>query len=81
MPVFTLIMFFSYPLSRFLPLTLKTSNAVTLQKTVEHIGKLQTERQHVQEEVKRLREEIEELNTSIRWRCSHSTNLKNFSKG
>lgn len=42
-----------------------TSNAVTLQKTVEHIGKLQTERQQVQEEVKRLREEIEELNTSI----------------
>ncbi|XP_026177411.1 MLX-interacting protein isoform X2 [Mastacembelus armatus] len=41
------------------------SNAVTLQKTVEHIGKLQQERQQMQEEVKRLREEIEELNTSI----------------
>uniref|UniRef100_A0A7N6A0P7 BHLH domain-containing protein n=1 Tax=Anabas testudineus TaxID=64144 RepID=A0A7N6A0P7_ANATE len=41
------------------------SNAVTLQKTVEHIGKLQQERQQLQEEVKRLREEIEELNTSI----------------
>uniref|UniRef100_A0A7N8XMN8 MLX interacting protein n=1 Tax=Mastacembelus armatus TaxID=205130 RepID=A0A7N8XMN8_9TELE len=40
-------------------------NAVTLQKTVEHIGKLQQERQQMQEEVKRLREEIEELNTSI----------------
>uniref|UniRef100_A0A7N6FAK3 MLX interacting protein n=1 Tax=Anabas testudineus TaxID=64144 RepID=A0A7N6FAK3_ANATE len=40
-------------------------NAVTLQKTVEHIGKLQQERQQLQEEVKRLREEIEELNTSI----------------
>lgn len=41
------------------------SNAVTLQKTVEHIVKLQQERQQMQEEVKRLREEIEELNTSI----------------
>ncbi|XP_068617040.1 MLX-interacting protein [Brachionichthys hirsutus] len=41
------------------------SNAVTLQKTVEHIGKLQQERQQLQEQVKRLREEIEELNTSI----------------
>ncbi|KAF3695755.1 MLX-interacting protein Transcriptional activator MondoA [Channa argus] len=42
------------------------SNAVTLQKTVEHIGKLQQERQLMQEEVKRLREEIEELNASIK---------------
>uniref|UniRef100_A0A4W6GB49 MLX interacting protein n=1 Tax=Lates calcarifer TaxID=8187 RepID=A0A4W6GB49_LATCA len=41
------------------------SYAVTMQKTVEHIGKLQQERQQMQEEVKRLREEIEELNTSI----------------
>ncbi|XP_074493953.1 MLX-interacting protein isoform X1 [Sebastes fasciatus] len=41
------------------------SNAVTLQKTVDHIGKLQQERQQMQEEVKRLREEIEELNVSI----------------
>ncbi|XP_029018250.1 MLX-interacting protein isoform X2 [Betta splendens] len=41
------------------------SNAVTLQKTVEHIGKLQQERQQMQEEVKRLREEINELNASI----------------
>ncbi|XP_037536308.1 MLX-interacting protein [Nematolebias whitei] len=41
------------------------TNAVTLQKTVEHIGKLQQERQQIQEEVKRLREEIEELNASI----------------
>lgn len=41
------------------------SNAVTLQKTVDHIGKLQQERQQMQEEIKRLREEIEELNTSI----------------
>ncbi|XP_076587342.1 MLX-interacting protein isoform X1 [Chaetodon auriga] len=41
------------------------SNAVTLQKTVDHIGKLQQERQQMQEEVKRLQEEIEELNASI----------------
>lgn len=41
------------------------SNAVTLQKTVDYIGKLQQERHAMQEEVKRLREEIEELNTSI----------------
>lgn len=40
---------------------------MTLQKTVEHIGKLQQERQQLQDEVKRLREEIEELNTSIRY--------------
>uniref|UniRef100_A0A8C1BH98 MLX interacting protein n=1 Tax=Cyprinus carpio carpio TaxID=630221 RepID=A0A8C1BH98_CYPCA len=41
------------------------SNAATLQKTVDYIGKLQLERQQMQEETKRLREEIEELNTSI----------------
>ncbi|XP_026865085.2 MLX-interacting protein isoform X1 [Electrophorus electricus] len=41
------------------------SNAVTLQKTVEYIGKLQQERQQMQEETRRLREEIEELNASI----------------
>ncbi|KAF0033902.1 hypothetical protein F2P81_013968 [Scophthalmus maximus] len=41
------------------------TNAVTLQKTVDHIGKLQQERQQMQEEVRRLREEIDELNTSI----------------
>ncbi|KAG7491005.1 MLX-interacting protein isoform X1 [Solea senegalensis] len=41
------------------------SNAVTLQKTVDHIGKLQQERQQMQEEVRRLREQIEELNASI----------------
>lgn len=45
---------------------LQISNAVTLQKTVEHIGKLQQDRQQMQEEVRRLREEIEELNASIR---------------
>lgn len=41
------------------------SNASTLQKTVDYIGKLQLERQQMLEETKRLREEIEELNTSI----------------
>uniref|UniRef100_A0A4W5J7G9 MLX interacting protein n=1 Tax=Hucho hucho TaxID=62062 RepID=A0A4W5J7G9_9TELE len=41
------------------------SNAVTLQKTVEYIGKLQQERQQMQEETKRLREEIEKVNASI----------------
>ncbi|KTG29156.1 hypothetical protein cypCar_00008292 [Cyprinus carpio] len=42
------------------------SNAATLQKTVDYISKLQLERQQMQEETKRLREEIEELNASIR---------------
>lgn len=41
------------------------SNATTLQKTVEYIGKLQQERHQMQEESRRLREEIEELNASI----------------
>ncbi|XP_035641604.1 MLX-interacting protein-like isoform X5 [Oncorhynchus keta] len=41
------------------------SNAVTLQKTVEYIRKLQQDRQQMQEETKRLREEIEEVNASI----------------
>ncbi|XP_023680351.1 MLX-interacting protein isoform X1 [Paramormyrops kingsleyae] len=41
------------------------SNAATLQKTVEYIGKLQQERLQIQEETRRLREEIEELNSSI----------------
>lgn len=45
---------------------MQITNAVTLQKTVEHIGKLQQERQQLQEEVRRLREEIEELNSSIK---------------
>uniref|UniRef100_A0A8C8JRC2 MLX-interacting protein n=1 Tax=Oncorhynchus tshawytscha TaxID=74940 RepID=A0A8C8JRC2_ONCTS len=43
----------------------KISNAVTLQKTVEYIRKLQQERQQMQKETKRLREEIEEVNASI----------------
>ncbi|XP_027001450.2 MLX-interacting protein isoform X2 [Tachysurus fulvidraco] len=41
------------------------SNATTLQKTVDYIGKLQQERHQMQEETRRLREEIEELNASI----------------
>ncbi|XP_063786117.1 MLX-interacting protein [Pseudophryne corroboree] len=41
------------------------SHAITLQKTVEHIAKLQQERAHVLEEMKRLREEVEELNIAI----------------
>ncbi|CAL8248565.1 unnamed protein product [Merluccius merluccius] len=41
------------------------TNATTLQKTVEHLGKLQQDRQQMQEEARRLREEIEELNSSI----------------
>ncbi|XP_008935554.1 PREDICTED: MLX-interacting protein, partial [Merops nubicus] len=41
------------------------SHANTLQKTVEYIGKLQQERTQMQEEARRLREEIEELNAAI----------------
>ncbi|XP_043924551.1 MLX-interacting protein [Protopterus annectens] len=41
------------------------SNACTLQKTVEYIAKLQQERIQMQDDVKRLREEIEELNATI----------------
>ncbi|KFV98601.1 MLX-interacting protein, partial [Eurypyga helias] len=41
------------------------SHAVTLQKTVEYIAKLQQERTQMQEEARRLREEIEELNAAI----------------
>ncbi|XP_065502222.1 MLX-interacting protein [Caloenas nicobarica] len=41
------------------------SHAITLQKTVEHITKLQQERAQMQEETRRLREEIEELNATI----------------
>lgn len=36
-----------------------------LQKTVEYIAKLQQERTQMQEETRRLREEIEELNAAI----------------
>ncbi|CAL8344530.1 unnamed protein product [Lota lota] len=41
------------------------TNATTLQKTVEHLGKLQQDRQQMQDEARRLREEVEELNGSI----------------
>ncbi|XP_026715870.1 MLX-interacting protein isoform X1 [Athene cunicularia] len=41
------------------------SHAITLRKTVEYIAKLQQERTQMQEETKRLREEIEELNAAI----------------
>ncbi|XP_075372760.1 MLX-interacting protein isoform X3 [Mycteria americana] len=41
------------------------SHAITLQKTVEYIAKLQQERTQMQEETRRLREEIEELNATI----------------
>lgn len=58
--------FLHLSLSPIPPRCVQISNAVTLQKTVEHIGKLQQERQQLQEEVKRLREEIEELNSSIK---------------
>lgn len=44
---------------------LQTSHAITLQKTVEYITKLQQERSQMQEEARRLRDEIEELNTTI----------------
>uniref|UniRef100_A0A8C8VGH1 BHLH domain-containing protein n=1 Tax=Pelusios castaneus TaxID=367368 RepID=A0A8C8VGH1_9SAUR len=41
------------------------SHTITLQKTVEYIAKLQQERMQSQEETRRLREEIEELNATI----------------
>ncbi|XP_074868465.1 MLX-interacting protein [Carettochelys insculpta] len=41
------------------------SHAITLQKTVEYISKLQQERIQSQEETRRLREEIDELNATI----------------
>lgn len=47
------------------PLLLQSSHAITLQKTVEYITKLQQERGQMQEEARRLREEIEELNATI----------------
>ncbi|XP_038619887.1 MLX-interacting protein [Tachyglossus aculeatus] len=42
-----------------------STNAITLQKTVEYIAKLQQERSQMQEEARRLREEVEELNSII----------------
>lgn len=47
------------------PHPLQTSHAITLQKTVEYITKLQQERSQMQEEARRLRDEIEELNATI----------------
>uniref|UniRef100_A0A8B9SQH6 MLX interacting protein n=1 Tax=Anas platyrhynchos TaxID=8839 RepID=A0A8B9SQH6_ANAPL len=44
---------------------LQISHAITLQKTVEYIAKLQQERTQMQEETRRLREEIEELNAAV----------------
>ncbi|XP_041423606.1 MLX-interacting protein [Xenopus laevis] len=41
------------------------SHAITLQKTVDYIAKLQQERAHTVEETRRLREEVEELNLAI----------------
>ncbi|XP_068271966.1 carbohydrate-responsive element-binding protein isoform X2 [Nyctibius grandis] len=45
--------------------SIKVSKATTLQKTAEYIGKLQQERAALQDEAQRLREQIEELNSSI----------------
>ncbi|XP_075391155.1 MLX-interacting protein isoform X3 [Tenrec ecaudatus] len=42
-----------------------TSHAITLQKTVEYITKLQQERAQLQEEARQLREEVEALNATI----------------
>lgn len=46
--------------------TLQVSKATTLQKTAEYICKLQQERAALQDEAQRLREQIEELNSSIK---------------
>jgi MAX-like protein X len=43
----------------------QTSHAITLQKTMEYITKLQQERSQMQEEARRLRDEIEDLNATI----------------
>lgn len=48
------------------PTTLQVSKATTLQKTAEYICKLQQERAALQDEAQRLREQIEELNGSIK---------------
>eukprot|EP00075_Anas_platyrhynchos_P012456 XP_027301709.1 carbohydrate-responsive element-binding protein isoform X2 [Anas platyrhynchos] len=47
------------------PALLQVSKATTLQKTAEYICKLQQERAALQDEAQRLREQIEELNSSI----------------
>ncbi|XP_054630242.1 MLX-interacting protein isoform X2 [Dunckerocampus dactyliophorus] len=41
------------------------TNAVTIQKTVEHIEKLKQEREEMQMEIRKLQEEIADLNASI----------------
>lgn len=46
--------------------SIKVSKATTLQKTAEYICKLQQERAALQDEAQRLREQIEELNSSIK---------------
>ncbi|KAL7986661.1 hypothetical protein Chor_012944 [Crotalus horridus] len=48
-----------------LPSPLQISHALTLQKTVEYIAKLQQERSQMQKEAQRLREETVELNAAI----------------
>ncbi|XP_061460746.1 carbohydrate-responsive element-binding protein [Rhineura floridana] len=50
--------------------SLKVSKATTLQKTAEYIGKLQQERAALQDEAQHLRNQIEELNTTINL-CQH----------
>lgn len=48
------------------PTVPQVSKATTLQKTAEYICKLQQERAALQDEAQRLREQIEELNGSIK---------------
>lgn len=48
------------------PTALQVSKATTLQKTAEYICKLQQERAALQDEAQHLREQIEELNGSIK---------------
>lgn len=48
------------------PAAPQVSKATTLQKTAEYICKLQQERAALQDEAQRLREQIEELNGSIK---------------
>lgn len=48
------------------PVARQVSKATTLQKTAEYICKLQQERAALQDEAQRLREQIEELNGSIK---------------
>lgn len=43
------------------------SKATTLQKTAEYITKMQQERAQLHEEAQKLKEEIQLLNTAIKW--------------